>query len=76
MGTLLELMQEDRSKIMNSSAFSCGDRLVREAQHPGNALPPLVAGSLSKPTDTESLTCNAVYTKRPHAFATGQSKLK
>jgi hypothetical protein len=74
------LIQEERSKIMNSSAFSCGESAVLAAQHAGKALPELVAGSPGNPVEAESLTCKPVYTKRPHwlsaAVPTGVLKLK
>jgi hypothetical protein len=53
-------MQAERSKIMNSSAFSCADKAVRAAQQPGKVVPELVAGSPGNPVEAESLTCRAV----------------
>jgi len=50
-------MHEERSKIMNSRAFSCGDRAVRAAQHPGKLFPAEVEGSPGKSVETGSLTC-------------------
>jgi hypothetical protein len=80
------LMQDERSKIMNSSAFSCGDKAVRAAQQPGKAVrvtggvAVVATGSPGNPVDAESLTCNPVYTKRPHwlpaAVPIGVLKLK
>jgi hypothetical protein len=73
-------MQAERSKIMNSSAFSCADKAVRAAQQPGKLFPEVVDGSPGKPTEAASLTCKPVYTKRPHLLAAaafaGVSKLK
>jgi hypothetical protein len=51
----------ERSKIMNSSAFSCGESPVRAEQQVGNTVLPVPAdGSPGKPVDAESLTCKAV----------------
>jgi len=50
----------ERSKIMNSRAFSCAESAVRVEQQPGNAFPALVDGSPWKSVDAESLTCRAV----------------
>ena len=65
------LIQEERSKIMNSRAFSCGESAVLVAQQPGKEVPELVAGSPGNPTEAESLTCRPVYTKRPHWLSAG-----
>jgi len=78
----VELMHDERSKIMNSSAFSGGDSAVRLAQQPGNAWASmevvlfavaevtvvLKVGSEGKASavSMRSLTCMPVNTKRPH----------
>jgi hypothetical protein len=79
-GRLWSLMQDERSKIMNSSAFSCCESAVLTAQQAGKVVPADDVGSPGKPVEVESLTCKAVYTKRPHwlaaAASTGVLKLK
>jgi hypothetical protein len=58
---LIGFTHPERSKIMNSSAFSCGESWVRTAQQVGNTVLPVpVAGSPGNPTDAESFTCKAV----------------
>ena len=59
-GRLIGVTHPERSKIMNSSAFSCAESSVRTAQQPGNTFPAFVAGSPGNPVDAESLTCKAV----------------
>jgi hypothetical protein len=57
----------ERSKIMNSSAFSCGESAVRVEQQLGNDVivvpvvpPPTLTGSPGKSVVAASVTCRAV----------------
>ena len=58
-GRSIGVTHPERSKIMNSSAFSCAESPVRAEQQVGNTVLP-VDGSPGKPVDAESLTCKAV----------------
>jgi hypothetical protein len=54
----------ERSKNMNSSAFSCGESSVRAEQQsvapPNDAAGLATTGSPGNPVEAESLTCRAV----------------
>jgi hypothetical protein len=59
-GRSMLLMHDERSKIMNSRAFSWADSAVRLAQQPGKLFPLAEVGSPAKPVDAASPTCRAV----------------
>jgi hypothetical protein len=69
-GRFKGITHAERSKNMNSSAFSWGESSVREEQQsvvpPSDAAGLATTGSPGNPFDEESLTCREVYTNFPH----------